>query len=49
MNICTVENLSKHYPKFSVQNISFSLAQRQNYGIDWKKNGAGKSTVIKVY
>ena len=46
MNICTVENLSKHYPKFSVQNISFSLAQGRIMGLIGK-NGAGKSTVIK--
>ena len=46
MNICTVENLSKHYPKFSVQNISFSLAQGRIMGLIGK-NGAGKSTVMK--
>lgn len=46
MNICTVENLSKHYPKFSLQNVSFSLAQGRIMGLIGK-NGAGKSTVIK--
>ena len=46
MNICTVKNLSKHYPKFSVQNISFSLAQGRIMGLIGK-NGAGKSTVMK--
>ncbi|MBS5343787.1 MAG: ABC transporter ATP-binding protein [Clostridium sp.] len=46
MNLCTIENLSKHYPKFSLQNVSFSLAQGRIMGLIGK-NGAGKSTVMK--
>ena len=41
-----IENLSKHYPKFSLQNVSFSLAQGRIMGLIGK-NGAGKSTVMK--
>ena len=47
MNLCTIENLSKHYPKFSLQNVSFSQAQGRIMALIGK-NGAGKSTVMKM-
>lgn len=40
-----VENICKKYSGFSLENISFSLAQKRIMGLIGK-NGAGKSTTF---
>ncbi|MFV0393103.1 MAG: ABC transporter ATP-binding protein [Coprobacillaceae bacterium] len=42
-----VYNLTKKYPKFTLQNISFSLEEGRIMGLIGK-NGAGKSTTLKA-
>ncbi len=46
MEILSVQNLSKHYPKFDLKNVSFSLDQGYIMGFIGR-NGAGKTTTIK--
>ena len=41
-----VDGICKHYPGFSLENVSFSLAPRRIMGLIGK-NGAGKSTTLK--
>ncbi|HIW15040.1 MAG TPA: ABC transporter ATP-binding protein [Firmicutes bacterium] len=44
--VLCVQNLSKHYPGFALENVSFSLASKHIMGLIGK-NGAGKSTTLK--
>lgn len=44
--VLCVQNLYKHYPRFSLENVSFSLAPKHIMGLIGK-NGAGKSTTLK--
>ena len=46
MNALTVEGLTKTYPSFTLNNISFTLKQGRIMGLIGK-NGAGKSTTLK--
>ena len=46
MEILSVQNLSKHYPKFDLKDVSFSLEQGYIMGFIGR-NGAGKTTTIK--
>lgn len=46
MNLLTVKGLTKRYPKFTLQDVSFSLGQGRIMGLIGK-NGAGKSTTLK--
>jgi len=46
MEILSVQNLNKHYPKFDLKNVSFSLDQGYIMGFIGR-NGAGKTTTIK--
>jgi len=46
MNMLTVQGLTKQYPQFTLQDISFSVAQGRIMGLIGK-NGAGKSTTLK--
>lgn len=46
MNVLSVSGLTKRYPKFDLQDISFSLPQGRITGLIGK-NGAGKSTTLK--
>ena len=46
MNALTVEGLTKTYPSFTLDNVSFSLARGRIMGLIGK-NGAGKSTTLK--
>jgi len=46
MNILTVRGLTKKYPKFTLQDVSFSVLQGRIMGLIGK-NGAGKSTTLK--
>lgn len=46
MNVLSVRGLSKRYPKFELQDISFSLSPGRIMGLIGK-NGAGKSTTLK--
>lgn len=46
MNALRVEDLTKRYPKFTLQNVSFTLEQGRIMGLIGK-NGAGKSTALK--
>ena len=45
--ILKVENLSKEYPKFKLNNISFSINEGEIMGLIGR-NGAGKSTTLKA-
>ena len=44
--VLSVQNVTKHYPGFVLENISFSLAPKRIMGLIGK-NGAGKSTTLK--
>ncbi len=46
MNILTVEHLNKHYPKFDLKDISFTLEPGYIMGFIGR-NGAGKTTTLK--
>lgn len=46
MNALRVEDLTKRYPKFTLQNVSFTLERGRIMGLIGK-NGAGKSTALK--
>lgn len=46
MNLLTVQGLTKRYPNFTLQDISFSLPQGRIMGLIGK-NGAGKTTTLK--
>ena len=46
MNALTVEGLTKTYPSFTLDNVSFSLERGKIMGLIGK-NGAGKSTTLK--
>ncbi len=46
MEILSVQHLSKHYPKFDLKDVSFSLEQGYIMGFIGR-NGAGKTTTIK--
>lgn len=46
MNILTVEGLNKHYPKFVLKDVSFSLEPGYIMGFIGR-NGAGKTTTLK--
>lgn len=45
MNVLTVKNLTKTYPSFKLENVSFSLEQGKITGFIGR-NGAGKSTTL---
>ena len=45
--ILKVENLAKEYPKFKLNNISFSINEGEIMGLIGR-NGAGKSTTLKA-
>ena len=47
VNIITLENVCKHYPAFSLKNVSFSLERGNVYGLIGE-NGSGKSTVSSI-
>ena len=44
--ILRVQNITKHYPGFALENVGFSLAPKRIMGLIGK-NGAGKSTTLK--
>ena len=44
--VLCVQSLYKHYPGFSLENVSFSLTPKHIMGLIGK-NGAGKSTTLK--
>ena len=46
MTALTVENLTKTYPAFTLDNVSFTLSRGRIMGLIGK-NGAGKSTTLK--
>jgi ABC-2 type transport system ATP-binding protein len=46
MEILSVQNLNKHYPKFDLKDVSFQLEQGYIMGFIGR-NGAGKTTTIK--
>ncbi|WP_312815118.1 ABC transporter ATP-binding protein [Sedimentibacter sp.] len=46
MNILSVQGITKHYPGFTLRDISFSLPQGRIMGLIGK-NGAGKTTTLK--
>lgn len=46
MTICTIKNLNKTYPSFSLSNVSFELSAGRITGFIGR-NGAGKTTTIK--
>jgi len=46
MILLNVKGLTKKYPKFTLENVSFSLEQGRIMGLIGK-NGAGKSTTLK--
>lgn len=46
MNILSVQGIAKHYPSFTLSDITFSLPQGRIMGLIGK-NGAGKTTALK--
>lgn len=46
MNILSVQEITKHYPSFTLRDITFSLPQGRIMGLIGK-NGAGKTTTLK--
>lgn len=46
MNILSVQGISKHYPGFTLRDITFSLPHGRIMGLIGK-NGAGKTTTLK--
>ena len=44
--VLSVQSITKHYPGFALENISFSLRPKRIMGLIGK-NGAGKSTALK--
>ena len=44
--LLSVQNITKHYPGFALENVSFSLGPKRIMGLIGK-NGAGKSTTLK--
>jgi len=46
MNVLEVKNLNKSYPKFKLENVSFSISKGRIVGFIGR-NGAGKTTTIK--
>lgn len=46
MEVLKVTNLTKNYPKFSLQEVSFSVESRKIMGFIGR-NGAGKTTTLK--
>ena len=46
MRLVEVENISKSYPKFKLDNVSFILESGHIYGFIGE-NGSGKSTTMK--
>ena len=45
--VLSVQHINKHYPRFALEDVSFSLAPNHIMGLIGK-NGAGKSTTLKV-
>ncbi|MEG0036160.1 MAG: ATP-binding cassette domain-containing protein, partial [Oscillospiraceae bacterium] len=45
MNVLTVNNLTKNYPSFKLDTVSFSLEEGKITGFIGR-NGAGKSTTL---
>ena len=45
--VLSVQSINKHYPGFTLENVSFSLAPNRIMGLIGK-NGAGKSTTLKT-
>ena len=45
--VLRVQGITKHYPGFALENVSFSLAPNRIMGLIGK-NGAGKSTALKA-
>ncbi len=46
-NVLRIENLTKHYPAFTLDNVSFSVDKGRIMGFIGR-NGAGKSTTLKA-
>ena len=46
MDVLSIQNLSKNYEKFSLQNVSFTIRQGEIMGFIGR-NGAGKTTTLK--
>ncbi|WP_444659475.1 ABC transporter ATP-binding protein [Caproiciproducens sp. R2] len=46
MNLLSVQGITKHYPGFTLRDITFSLPQGRIMGLIGK-NGAGKTTTLK--
>ena len=45
--VLRVQGITKHYPGFALEDVSFSLAPNRIMGLIGK-NGAGKSTTLKA-